>query len=98
VAKLHSIEAERRAQAALACTDALLPGLPPRRRRQVASKILSLAWNERSGFTLAEEAFSHYQAQELIEPHLQCIAKVCPLLIAWEPISRSIRMFFGRKG
>lgn len=30
-------------------------------------------------------------------PHLQCIAKECPLLCFWEPISRLLNMFFDEE-
>ena len=35
------------------------------------------------------------QAQTLISPHMQCIAKNCPELVFWEPIARSLNMFFN---
>ena len=89
--RLFSIEAHRRAMVALNCVDELLPSATPQRRRRLASRILSLFWDEQHGFT-------QWQAQELVEPHMQCIAKNCPLLVFWEPISRSIRLFFGGKG
>lgn len=41
--------------------------------------------------------FTQAQARDLIAPHLQCIARNCPLCVFWEPISRSIRLFFGEK-
>ena len=31
------------------------------------------------------------------KPNLVCIASNCPLCVFWEPISRSIRLFFGEK-
>jgi hypothetical protein len=37
------------------------------------------------------------QAQDLILPHLQCIAKECPMLCFWEPISRSLNIFFNEE-
>jgi hypothetical protein len=91
VASLHSIEAYRRAKAALDCVDALLPNATPQRRRNVARQILATTWDDMHGF-------SQFHAQELIEPHMVCNAKVCPLLVAWEPISRAIRLWFGKKG
>ena len=83
-----SIEAARRAQVALKCVDSLLPGATPQRRRRLASRILSMCWDDAAGFT-------HWQAQDLISPHMVCIAKNCPLCVFWEPIARSIRLWFG---
>jgi hypothetical protein len=91
VASVHSIEAHRRAKTALDCVDALLPGATPQRRKRIAKQILAMTWDDAQGF-------SQVHAQELIEPHMVCNAKVCPLLVAWEPISRAIRLWFGRKG
>jgi hypothetical protein len=85
-----SIEAARRAQVVLKCVDSLLPGATPQRRRRLASRILSMCWDDAAGFTQA-------QAEDLIAPHLQCIARNCPLCVFWEPISRSIRLFFDGK-
>jgi hypothetical protein len=34
------------------------------------------------------------QAQALIAPHMQCLAKNCPELVFWEPIARSLNLFF----
>ena len=83
---LYAIEAHRRAKAALDCVDALLPGATPQRRKNIAKEILALTWDDAHGF-------SQFHAKELIEPHMQCIARNCPLLIFWEPISR----WFGKK-
>jgi hypothetical protein len=67
-----------------------MPGITPQRRRQLASRILSMMWDDAAGFT-------QVQAEELIAPHLVCVAKNCPLCIFWEPISRSLRLWFGGK-
>lgn len=37
------------------------------------------------------------QAQALISPHMQCLAKDCPQLCFWEPISRSLNIFFNEE-
>jgi hypothetical protein len=92
-----TIEAMRRARVALRCVDSLLPEATPRRRRFLASKILSMCWDERAGF---RRGMTQWQAQELISPHMQCLEaqkERCPLLVFWEPISRSIRLFYGEK-
>jgi hypothetical protein len=88
------MDAARRVRVALRCVDLLLPEATPRRRRFLASKILSMMWRERAGF---ERGITQWQAQDLIAPNLQCIAKDCPLCVFWEPIARSIRLFFGGK-
>ncbi len=41
-----SIEAARRAQVALKCVDSLRPGATPQRRRRLASRILSMCWDD----------------------------------------------------
>jgi hypothetical protein len=46
-----SIEAARRAQVALKYVDSLLPRVTPQRRRRLASRILSMCWDEATGFT-----------------------------------------------
>jgi hypothetical protein len=86
-----TIEAMRRARVALRCVDSLLPEATPRRRRFLASKILSMCWDERAGFM---RGMTQWQAQALILPNMQCIAKNCPELVFWEPIARSLNMFF----
>ena len=85
-----SIEAASRARIALQCVDLLAWDATPARRRRLASRILAMCWDDAAGFTQA-------QAEDLIAPHLQCIARNCPLCVFWEPISRSIRLFFGGK-
>ena len=35
------------------------------------------------------------QAQDLILPHMQCISKECPACFFWEPIARSLNLFFS---
>jgi dTDP-4-dehydrorhamnose reductase len=37
------------------------------------------------------------QARELILPHLQCIKDDCPQLRFWEPIGRSLNLFFNEE-
>jgi len=36
------------------------------------------------------------QARELILPHMQCLGEkgFCPQLVFWEPVARSLNMFF----
>jgi hypothetical protein len=37
------------------------------------------------------------QARELILPHMQCIKDDCPQLCFWEPIVRSLNIFFNEE-
>jgi hypothetical protein len=37
------------------------------------------------------------QARELILPQMQCIEDVCPGSFFWEPISRSLSIFFNEE-
>lgn len=73
----------------LRCIDTLQPGLDARRKKRVANRILTLCggkdWNRR---------ISPAQAHFLIAPHLQCIQQNCALLCFWEPLARSLNMFF----
>jgi hypothetical protein len=85
-----SIEAAHRAQVVLKCVDSLLPGATPQRWRRLASRILSMCWDDAEGFT-------QWHAQDLIAPHLVCAANNCPLCVIWEPIARSICLWFGGK-
>jgi hypothetical protein len=79
-----------RARIALQCVDSLVSDATPQRRKRLASRILSMCWDDAAGFT-------QVQAEDLIAPHLVCVAKNCPLCCMWEPISRSIRLWFGSR-
>ena len=68
--------------------DLLAGDVTPARRRRLASRILAMCWDDAARIT---------QAQDLIAPNLACAAKNCPLCVFWEPIARSIRLFFGGK-
>jgi hypothetical protein len=57
-----------------------------------------VCWDESHGW--GDRGMTQWQAQELISPHMQCLESQkerCPLLIFWEPISRSIRLFYGEE-
>jgi hypothetical protein len=82
-------EAHRRVCAVLRCLAVLVPDATPRQRKRLANKILTLADGKDRSVWITQE-----QARELIMPHMQCIAKNCPELVFWEPIARSLNLWF----
>jgi len=77
----------------VAVIDALVPDATPRQEKRIASKIPTLC--DGKGSQLADHSGSSTRP---ILAHLQqCIAKECPLLCFWEPISRSLNMFFNKE-
>jgi hypothetical protein len=85
-------EAHRRVCAVLRCLAVLVPDARPRQRKRLANKILTLADGKDRSVWITQE-----QARELILPHMQCIKDDCPQLCFWEPISRSLNMFFNEE-
>jgi hypothetical protein len=85
-------EAHRRVSAVLRCLAVLVPGATPRQRKRLANKILTLADGKDRSVRITQE-----QARDLISPHMQCIASWCPELVFWEPISRSLNIFFNEE-
>jgi len=83
-------EAHRRAVIALRCVNALLPDATPRQQKKMANRILTMCDGKDRRVRITQQ-----QAQALISPHMQCIAKNCPELVFWEPIARSLNMFFN---
>jgi hypothetical protein len=68
---------------------ALLPDADDRKRVKIARQLLSLCdGKDRS------KKITPAQAEDIILPHFQCIEKSCPALCFWEPISRSLNLFF----
>jgi hypothetical protein len=84
--------AHKRVVAVLRCLDILVPGATPRQRKRLANKILTLADGKDRSVRITEA-----QARDLIMPHLQCIREDCPQLCFWEPIARSLNMFFNEE-
>jgi hypothetical protein len=82
--------ASERVRAVIRCIDVLLPGIDVRRKKRIANRILTLCDGKDRSVTITQ-----LQAQEIILPHLQCISRNCPMLCAWEPISRSLNEFFS---
>jgi hypothetical protein len=85
-------EAHRRVCAVLRCLAVLVPDATPRQRKRLANKILMLADGKDRSVRITQE-----QARELILPHMQCIKDDCPQLCFWEPISRSLNIFFNEE-
>ncbi len=82
-------EAHRRAVIALRCVNALLPDATPRQQKRFANRILTMCDGKDRRVRITQD-----QARELISPHMQCIAKNCPELVFWEPIARSLNLWF----
>jgi hypothetical protein len=62
---------------------------------RIARKILTLCDGKDRSVRITEA-----QCRDLILPHLQCLEsrkERCPLLCFWEPISRSLNMFFNEE-
>ena len=85
-------QAHRRVSAVLRCLDILVPDATPRQRKRLANKILTMCDGHDRSVRITEA-----QARELIMPHLQCIREDCPQLCFWEPMSRSLDIFFNEE-
>lgn len=85
-------EAHRRVSAVLRCLAVLVPGATHRQRKRLANKILTLADGKDRSVRITQD-----QARFLILPHMQCLAKECPELIFWEPIARSLNIYFNEE-
>lgn len=78
--------------AVLRCLAVLVPDATPRQRKRLANKILTMCDGHDRSVTITQE-----QTQALISPHMQCPARNCPELVFWEPISRSLNIFFNEE-
>ena len=90
--KAISAAARERVVAVIRCIDVLEPDATPRRTKRLANRILTLCDGKDRRVRITQQ-----QAQALISPHMQCLAKNCPELIFWEPVARSLNMFFGEE-
>jgi hypothetical protein len=81
--------ARNRAVAVIRCVDVLLPDADECRKKRIARQILSLCDGRDRSVKITEA-----QLEDLVLPNLQCIAKTCPLLCFWEPLSRTLNEFF----
>jgi hypothetical protein len=84
--------ASERVAAVIRCIDVLCPGLDPRRKKRLANKILTLCDGKERSVKITQG-----QAETLIMPHLPCIRTDCPQRCFWEPISRSLNLFFNEE-
>jgi hypothetical protein len=84
--------AHERVSAVLSCLAVLVPDATPRQRKRLANKILTLCDGKDRSVNITQG-----QAEVLIIPHLQCIRTDCPQLCFWEPISRSLNIFFNEE-
>jgi hypothetical protein len=75
--------------AVIRCIDVLCPGLDPRRKMHLTNKILTLCDGKDRSVKITKG-----QAEALIMPHLPCIRTDCPQRCFWEPIARSLNLFF----
>ncbi len=95
--KLESIceAAAFRAGIVLRTVEALVPDATPRQKKRIANKLLTLTDGRDRSVRI-----NQVQACELILPHLQCLEaqkERCPLLAFWEPIARSLNIFFNEE-
>lgn len=81
--------AKVRVEAVLACINVLLPGADVRTKRRIANRILKLC----DGKDRARK-ISAAQAQDIVLRHIQCISRICPLLIFSEPLARELNEVF----
>lgn len=87
--------AKVRVHVAYRCVVALQPDADDRKRVAIARRILTLCDGKDRSVKITQA-----QAQELILPHLQCLESQkerCPLLCFWEPVARSLNMFFSEE-
>lgn len=70
--------------------EALVPDATPRQKKRIANRILTLLDGKDRTIKITQA-----QAQDLILPHMQCISKDCPACFFWEPIARSLNLFFN---
>lgn len=85
--------AAMRAGVTWSTVNALLPDASNRTKMRIAREILTLCDGKDRSVRITEA-----QCRDLIHPHLQCLEsrkERCPLLCFWEPISRSLNMFFN---
>ena len=85
-------EAHRRVCAVLRCLAVLVSDATPRQRKRLSNKILTLLDGKDRSVRITEA-----QARDLISPHIHCIAPSCPQLCFWDPISRSLNLFFNEE-
>jgi len=70
--------------------EALVPDFSPQKKKRLCNRILTLLDGKDRTVKITQA-----QAQDLILPHMQCISKECPACFFWEPIARSLNLFFS---
>jgi hypothetical protein len=84
--------AHERVSAVLRCLAVLVPDATPRQRKRLANKILTLCDSKERSVKITQG-----QAEALIMPHLPCIRTDCPQRCFWEPIAKSLNLFFSEE-
>ena len=79
-----------RAVAVVRCVEVLLPDADERKKKRICRRILSLCDGRDRSVKITPA-----QAQDIILPHFQCIARECSACFFWEPASRSLNLFFS---
>jgi hypothetical protein len=74
----------------LRTVQALVPDATPRQKKRIANRILTLCDGKDRTVKITQA-----QVQDLVLPHMQCISKECPACFFWEPIARSLNLFFS---
>src|ERR1700751_409545 len=84
--------AKMRSMVAWKTAEGLLPDATDRQKMRAARRILR-ACDGKDRMPKITEA----QAQDLIMPNVQCLARECSALFFWEPIARSFNTFFSEE-
>ena len=71
---------------------ALVPDAAPRQQKVIANKILTLCDGKDRSVKITQAAL-----QELVMQNCQCIARDCPALFFWEPLTRQVNAFFAEE-
>jgi hypothetical protein len=93
-----SNETARRARAAVDCVYALAPDATPRRKEMLASKILSMCFDERHGFThgITEDQMKYLVEPEMLRDYYGRTGSF-PLIVWWSRVAQAVRMFYREK-
>jgi hypothetical protein len=84
--------AHKRVVAVLRCLAVLVPDATSRQQKKMANRILTMCDGKDRRVRITQQ-----QAQALISPHMQCLQRNCPELVFWDPIARSLNMFFNEE-
>ena len=78
-----------RAEIALRTVQAFLPDATPRQMKRIANKILQ--WTDGKDRT---PKITPAALQEIVMTNCQCLARECPALFFWEPMTRTVNAYF----